>query len=515
MITGRLLARNSFLNLGTGGLILVLNIVFVPVMLRSFGLELYGVLAVTWMVLGHLRWLDLGFSTACARYVAQDVSRGNMEQAQVWAWTAVAAQALIGALAALGLWIVAPALVDLLRVQETSSELVVLALRLFALVVPLELASRSLNGVLEGLQRFDWINGLTLFGAAWTYGVYTIGVVGGDFRTVLYGLMALKAVQLVATFWAASRTLPSLVSFRSMRIWSVLDRARLVEMVRFGGWVSVSTAIGPALLYFDRWVISTVRGVAVLPLYTVPLNLLMSLSVLPASIASTLFPAFSAMEARMQWDRVEEFFIQAHRYLLLILAPLFCWLFVWAPELLRLWIDADFAAAATAPLRVLIIGFGIGLFAPLSGVLLQGAGRPDLLSKIYLVELPFNVLLTLFLIRGYGILGAAIALTVRTAIETVVLWVVIARVLPVSPFRRAGPVLRRPLTAVAVLIAATFFLPAADITDLTSVAATATLATAYVATIFLFLLNPADRQLLRDLRLRALGRSPEPRPTTR
>jgi hypothetical protein len=104
MATGRLLVRNTLLNLGTGGVLFVLSLLFVPLMLGAFGAELYGVLTVTWMVLAHLGWLDLGFSRASARFVARDLALGRADRAALWGWTALLTQSVLGSCGALVLW---------------------------------------------------------------------------------------------------------------------------------------------------------------------------------------------------------------------------------------------------------------------------------------------------------------------------------------------------------------------------------------------------------------------------
>jgi O-antigen/teichoic acid export membrane protein len=500
LTSGRILARNSVMNLGTGGTVLVLNIIFVPMMLRAFGLELYGVLAVTWMVLGHLRWLDLGFSAACARFVSRDLAAGDSGGAGLWAWRALAAQTVIGLAAGACLWAAAPLLAGVLKVSPEAEGMVILALRLFALVVPLDLASRTLTGVLEGTQRFGWINAIHLGVAAWTFATYSVGLLrGGDFLAVLVGLVLLKVAQLIAVFVVTSRVVPSLRSRESFSRGALLDRARIVEMARFGGWVTLSAGAGPLLLFVDRWVIGTLRGVAALPLYTVPFNLLMSLFVLPSSLSTTLFPAFSALSEGRRWDRIQDFFVRAHRYLLLILLPLIFGLFLWAPELLRIWVGADFAAEAALPFRILIVGFGVGFFAPFSGALLQGAGRPDILSKVYLVELVPNAILTVVLVRSMGITGAAIAFAVRTTLETVALLVIVHRIFPLSPTMWLGGSFGRTFPVAGLLIAAGLLLPAPSFGSPASVAATAAVLVLYGVLAAVHLMEPGDRVLLAGL----------------
>ena len=267
--------------------------------------------------------------------------------------------------------------------------------------------------------------------------------------------------------------------------------------------MSVNTAIGPAITFFDRWVISALRGVAYLPLYTIPANLVSQLSFFPASLSATLFPAFSAMRAQMEWDRAETYYVRAHKFLLVGLAPVLFVLFVWAPEMLRLWIDADFSAQAATPLRILLVGASVGFLAPVSGALLQGAGRPDLLSRVYLVEVPVNVVLIWFLVRNYGITGAAAGYSIRAIIETAVLWIIIHRTFPWSWRTGLGEAFRQMAAVCIALVLVGYLLSGARIESYISVLGTLLVLGSYATVAHFYLLTERDRMLLRGMLRRA------------
>lgn len=506
VVRGRRLAWNSFLNLSTGGVLLLLSIVFTPFMISSFGVELYGALSVTWMVLANLAWLDFGFSRATARHVAQELAVGDTEQAAAWTWAALFTQFAVGALGAVALWLSAPALVDALQVQPERRELVTLALRLFAVSVPLDLAGRSFGGVLEAGQRFDWINGLNFFNTLAGYAVYAVGIWrGGDFRLVVYGLFALRFVSLAGLYVAAVRVLPPLKRPPPRELLSRGYWVRARAMVTFGMWVTVAAAVWPLILYVSQWAIGVMLGVAALPYYSVPFNLLLRLAILPASLTATLFPAFATMNARTEWARLEGYFVRSHRYLFVALLPLLFVLFVWTPELLRLWIGADFATHAALPMRILVVGFGVGYMATLSGALLEGIGRPDLLAKLYLAQLPFNVVLVYFLIKYYGIEGAAIFYAIRCAFDLLMLWVLVYRVLPIERTWSVGRGLLKtvPLLAAAALLAAA--LSGASVRDLYALGGTLAALAVYALGVPLLLFDKFDRDFIRSLLRR--GRS--------
>lgn len=493
-LAGHHLAWNSLLNLGTSVFIAGLNILFVPLMLHTFGTEFYGVLSVTWMVLANFGWLDFGFSRASARYVSQELALARHDDAALWTLTAVVSQAVLGGLGAVLIWYFAPLVVDHIHVQNGHRELVILTLKLFAFSIPIDFANRSITGVMQAGQRFDWVNGLSLFSTLSTFAVYGTGILrGGDFKAVIYGLFILRVVNLLAAYWGATKVLPALKSFSYLEGLTASYWSRAVVLVRYGLWVASAAVVGPLLLFFDQWMISVIVGVSLLPYYTIPSNLLWRMGLFPTSLTTTLFPAFSAMEAKTEWARIESYFVRAHRYLLAVIVPILFVLFVWGGEILRIWIGSAFAFQATLPLRLLVVGFVIGLLAPLSGALLEAVGRPDMLVKVYLVELPFNVLVVWSLTKHFGIAGAALSYTVRTAIETIILWIVVYRVVPFSPIKLLKNGLLRPSLAILPFALAAYWMRSASVRSHFDIAFTLALVAGYSAYAYFLIFDNQDR----------------------
>jgi len=489
------LAANTLLNIATAIVTSVLAVAFVPLILHRFGTEFYGILSVTWMVLANFNFLDFGFSRASARYVAQELAQGNPDRAAIWTWTAVLSQAFLGVVGAVVIYHLAPFIVDHIHVQRGNRELGLLALRLFACSIPIDFANRSLTGVMQAGQRFDWVNGLSILNTLSTYCAYGIGILrGNDFATVVTALFAFKIVNLLATYYGATKVLPRLLSLSHLRGLTDSYWPRAVALVRYGWWVAAAALVAPMLVQFDSWMISFLLGVSLLPFFTVPTGLLWRLGFLPSSLSTPLFPAFSAMEARTEWGRIENYFVRAHRYLLVLLIPVLLVLFIWGEELLRLWVGAPFARQAALPLRLLIPGFLIGLVAPLSGTLLEAVGRPDILVKLYLAELPLNVVSVWLLTKYLGVPGAALSYTVRTIVETVALWLIVYRLVP---FPGSGFFKRGVLMAAA---SALVFLPAAlgiratRVTSFADLAATVGTLLIYAIYAYRFVFDARDRQ---------------------
>jgi len=95
---------------------------------------------------------------------------------------------------------------------------------------------------------------------------------------------------------------------------------------------------------------------------------------------------------------------------------------VFAPELLRLWLGAEYAVQSATALRLLAVGvFANSLANPLF-VALYARKRPDLPAKFHLIELAVHIPLTIVLIRSFGIAGAAGAWMTRSVLDLCLLF---------------------------------------------------------------------------------------------
>ncbi len=89
------------------------------------------------------------------------------------------------------------------------------------------------------------------------------------------------------------------------------QRAVLARLLRYGAWVTVSNVTGPLLLYADRFAIGALLSVAALAYYTGPADMLNRTLVIPASLGSTLFPAFSSLQAGGALGKLEDFYARS------------------------------------------------------------------------------------------------------------------------------------------------------------------------------------------------------------
>jgi O-antigen/teichoic acid export membrane protein len=85
------------------------------------------------------------------------------------------------------------------------------------------------------------------------------------------------------------------------------------------------------------------------------------------------------------------------------------------------WVGQEVAATSAPVAAVLIVGAWANSIALVPFTLLQGSGRPDVVAKIHLIELLPYWLLLMGCLAMFGVLGAAIAWSVRTTADCLLL----------------------------------------------------------------------------------------------
>ncbi len=313
-----------------------------------------------------------------------------------------------------------PHLVDrYLKLSPSNAAETKLSFLILAASFPVVLGGNSIRGVLEAVQRFDVVNYVKIP----TYmGMFLLPAIGLPLGLGLPAIVFLLVVSRLAAgliyLAVCSRMFPSVRQNYSP------DYKLMGPLLTYGGWVSISNFLAPLLVYADRFVVGSVLGMSYVSYYTAPQEAI-SISkgaVLPGALVTALFPALATLDASGARDRVRELCVRAIKSLLLIMTPVLLIVFVFARQLLQLWLGADFAAHSAGVLQVFCVGVLVNSIAFVPFVLLQGLGRPDVTGKIHLLELPIYAAALAILLPRMSLTGAALAWSFRLFLDACLLF---------------------------------------------------------------------------------------------
>jgi len=407
-IQGSLLARNTLLNFIGQAVPLLVGVVTIPFIVRGLGMERFGLLSLAWVVLGYFALFDLGLGRATTKFVAEALGKGEEDQVSRLTWTAVTVQTVLGVIGTLVLIGITPLLVErFLNIPPGLVDEAKATFYLLAFSIPVVLISSSFQGVLEAAQRFDLVNTVRIPSSTLTFLLPLIGLLLGFSLPGIVVLILVARVCALAAFIVINfRLTPRLRKYSGS--FSLFPR-----LFSFGGWVTISNLIIPIFVFSDRFIIGSLLTISAVAYYTVPFEIVSRFGILPISLVMTLFPAFSTFASRQLQKKLNIIVARSIKYLVTVMILPTVIFLLFAEDILRVWLGYNFAAESTGVFKLLAIGFLLNTVGYTPFALIQGIGRPDVIAKYHLIELPFYVGVVFFLVGQLGITGAALALCLR------------------------------------------------------------------------------------------------------
>jgi len=420
-ITGRLLAKNTLLSLLAQITPLIVAVVAIPVVVDRLGLTRLGILSFVWVLLGYAGVLDFGIARALTQRTSRLLARRQVHQIGVLAASAVAANFALGIFCGFCLLIVSPVLPYALGVPqglipETGSAFAVMALGL-----PVTLAMTAVRGLIEGAQRFDLVTVVAAPASSLTYAIPAAGALAGLSLPAIVALLVAGRISALAAYLVLSRRAIPGISVLGVPRWR---DAR--SLLGYGGWLTISSASAPAIIYGERAIIAAATSANVLGLYVIPYELVARMWVIPGALATTLFPAFTVLN-EIGVERIKATFRQSVTLLVVVLGPLVVILVSLGGPLLRGWLGAETASSITVPLQIFAVGAVVNSLGYLPLAFMQASGRARDAARLHLAEIPATYLLTWILVLQLGLIGAALAWLARVTIDSGLLFVLAGR----------------------------------------------------------------------------------------
>lgn len=476
-----------------GGQILSAVVLFVttPYIALGLGAEQYGLYTLLFLFLGYSTAFDFGLSFALVKHVAEHDPETHRMQLDSLVNTATAVYAATAAAFVVALvvgrgWIGT----NLFRVPDELVPAARDATLVVACAVPFATAATVFNALFRGLLRFEYV---ALFSvgnvSAYSIGAALLVTTGASLRAVI-GLYAAVTAASALIQWAVLRRL--LPGFRPV---PRLEVKRLRQLFGFGSFMAFNQVSGIALLQFDRLVIARVLSLPMVAYYAVPFGISQRLNMLGAAAATVAFPHASASTAR---GELEEFrrqhLLTARVVAWLTLAPTLA-VVVLADQILAYWMNPQFAAHGSLPLRLLAFSSLWMSVASLDAVSIEGSGRPGVTSVFMVITGVANVVGLLALTPRWGLGGAAASVTFSLlALAALDVWYSSKHV-TTSSLRGWGRWVVMPTIWTSVVALPVALLLREAVTGLPSLVLVALMTTGFTAAVgFLFFLRAEERR---------------------
>ncbi len=420
------LAKNTVINFLGMFLPLLVGVGAIPLAVKGLGTEGFGILSMAWIILGYLTLLDFGLSRATTKFTAEHLKKNILKAIPSIFWTSILMGFCFGCIGSIVLYLATPHLINsVFKIPAAYLNETRQSFYLLACALPFLLVSISLKGMLGAAQRFDLVNSVYIPVSILNFIFPAFSLPFGFNLPVIITLIV--GSRLIATgvyFYLCLKIYPQCKQKPRMNF------SLSKKLLSYGGWITISGVISPLLVYLDRFFIGSTLSVDSLTYYSAPLEAITRLRIIPLAIMTTLFPEFSKGLNIEDRKRMGFLFGKSVKYILLTTGIISLILFFNAHDILNIWLGKTFSEQSTTLFRIFSVSIFINFLALIPFTYLQGVGRPDLPAKFHLIELPFYIFLLGFLIKGFGITGAAYAWFLRVTFDFVLLFIWSFKFLP-------------------------------------------------------------------------------------
>jgi O-antigen/teichoic acid export membrane protein len=371
-----------------------------PIVLHHLGDSAFGIWVLIFSITGYYGLFDLGIRASVVRYVSKFVATKDDVALNKLVNTSLFTYSCIGAITLAATLILVPYVDTLFRIppefHSTAQWLLIMVGASVALGFPLGVT----GGVLEGLQRFDIVNS-TSIAATLARALLTVVVLrrGG-------GLLSLAWITV---------TVPLIVSLiRGVMVrricalrlaWRYVNRETFRQMAGYSGITFMIILASRLKFKTDEIIIGSMMSAAAITYFNVGARIVDYAGDAVIGLAQIFMPMSSHTEATGDMDGLQRILILGNRFCALAMFPICVTLIMLGQSIIEVWVGRKYVALGYPVLVILILATTMLWAQGASTRVLAGIGKHGTWAVVTLLEGISNVLLSVILVRPYGIIG--------------------------------------------------------------------------------------------------------------
>jgi len=399
--------RQILRNVGSSWFALGVNVVsgifLSPYILHRLGDTAFGLWILIFSITGYYGLFDLGIRSSIVRYVAKFSATNEQEELNRLVNTAMFSYTGIGVVA-MAITLIAAYYVD--SIFRIPAEFLVTArwlLLMAGTAVSLGFPFGVFGGILEGLQRFYLLNFTTMSSTLIRVLLIVIALKHGR------GLLTIALITVSMPLLSGLINAAAVFRHLNLRLGlQHVSRSSLRRIASYSGTTFVIIVAGRLRFKTDAMVIGTMVSAAAVTYFAIGSRLVDYASELVSSLAQIFVPMSSQSQAKGDLDALRKIFVVGNRACAFIIFPITAILTILGKSVIEAWVGPKYVATSYPVLLVLLYPTTLMLAQSASGRTLWGIAKHRTWAWVVLAEGVSNLILSIILVRPYGIMGDAI-----------------------------------------------------------------------------------------------------------
>jgi len=384
------------------GLNILVGLFLSPYILHHLGDEAFGLWILIFSITGYYGLFDLGIRSSIIRYVAQYSTVANNDDLNRLISTAFFTYSGIGMVAMLITIIVSFHVGSIFRISGGDLSLARWLFLVVGSAVALGFPLGIFGGILEGLQQFYVLN-ITSMSATVVRALMIVIALrhGRGLLTVALITVSLPLITSVVNATVVLKLLPLHFGLRFFTYESVK------RIASYGGTTFVIIVATRLRFKTDALVIGTFVSSAAITYFTIGSRLVDYAGDVVSGLAQVFVPMSSKSDATGDLAGLRKIFVAGNRACALIIFPMAAILIILGKSVIEAWVGARYIASSYPVMLILVIPSTLMLAQSASSRVLYGMAKHKTLASVTLMEGAANLILSLLLVRPFGILGDA------------------------------------------------------------------------------------------------------------
>ncbi len=399
----KLIFQNLSVNYLVTGTELLIGIFMLPFNVAHLGQSAYGLWILVASITIYFSMFDMGFGVAHVRFAAKYRALGDFKALNEIASTLFCVFTGIGLLTFLVAIVIALNLQNIFPLTESQVRTGQIVFLFISAYVALGFPVSVFGGIVNGFQR-TYLNGAVAFVTAIVVALVNVAVLlaGYGLAELVAATTAVRILSFLAYALNAYRVFPEL------RIRpQFFNRARLQEITGFSVFILIIDLANKLNYSTDTIVIGVFLGTAAVAVWAVAQRLIEIVQRVTDQLNGVLFPVVVDSSTVERVDKLQKILIQGTRLSLAMVVPLATVLGLTARPLVMIWVGSNFEGSVNV-IYTLSIVVALRVGSATSTVILKGSGLHKVLALSNLSMALGNLVLSVALVRWYGLIGVAI-----------------------------------------------------------------------------------------------------------
>lgn len=385
----------------------LINFALLPFIVFHVGKEMYGVYILVVTFTGYLGLMDFGVGGATIKYVAEFAPKGDDKKVNDIISASFSFFVVMGILSALLLLAFSFCFNFAFKINAQNQ---MIARQLFLIAAGASLfiwPGRTFDYALQGFQRYDRfaLNNI-IFTVLIGSSAYFIFI--NDLGIVYF--LAVSSIFTILKYVSAYLILDKSVLKAHIK-FPYFNKDTFKMIFDFSFYLFLNSLAFILIFNVDNIIVGTFVSVAAVTIYNVGFNLQQGFRMINSLIEGPLFPAYVEIESKEEFERQRTLLFRGTKYKAFIFIPMVLITIIFAKPFVKCWMG-DMFLTGVAPAQVLIAFWLFNGILDIGAGMLTAKGLVKTIFKIVLINAIANLVLSLILVRYFGMVGVALGTTI-------------------------------------------------------------------------------------------------------